>query len=107
MLGAIIGDIVGSVYEIEEVQAIKNNTDKKRDYEERVKILDRKTPLFTNDSSYTDDTVLTIAISKALTDGIDFKEILREYGLKEIELGKDKYGRSRFGKGFISSVSSS
>ena len=102
MLGAIIGDIVGSVYEVEEVQAIKNNPDKKRNYEERVKILDRETPLFTTDSSYTDDTVLTIAISKALTDGIDFKEILREYGLKEIELGKDKYGRSRFGKGFIS-----
>ena len=29
MLGAIIGDIVGSYYEVEEVNALKNNPDKK------------------------------------------------------------------------------
>ncbi len=102
MLGAIIGDIVGSFYEVEEVNALKNNPNKKRSYEERVEILKEETPLFTDSCSYTDDTVLTIAISNALTDGKTFEEVLREYGLEEISLGVDKYGRSRFGKGFIS-----
>ena len=30
MLGAIIGDIAGSFYEVEEINALKNNPDKKR-----------------------------------------------------------------------------
>lgn len=38
MLGAIIGDIAGSTYEVDEIIAHKNNT--KRSYEERIKILD-------------------------------------------------------------------
>lgn len=102
MLGAIIGDIVGSFYEVEEINAFKNNPDKKRSYEERIKILNREVPLFTSECSYTDDSVLTIAISTALTDGKNFEEVLKEYGLKEIALGEDKYGRSRFGSGFVS-----
>lgn len=102
MLGAIIGDIVGSTYEVEEINAYKNSPNKKRSYEERIKILNREVPLFTSDCSYTDDSVLTIAISKSLTDGEDFEEVLREYGLQEIALGVDKYGRSRFGSGFVS-----
>lgn len=102
MLGAIIGDIVGSTYEVEEIKALKSNPDKKRSYEERIKILDKDTPLFTADSSYTDDTVLTIAISDSLSTGKDFEESLREYGLSEMSLGLDKYGRNRFGSGFIS-----
>jgi ADP-ribosylglycohydrolase len=102
MLGAIIGDIVGSIYEVKEVNELKNNPNKKRDYEERIKILDKRTPLFTEECSYTDDTVLTIAIADALTTGKDFSSSLREYGLAECNLGQDKYGRSRFGSGFIS-----
>ena len=39
MLGAIIGDVVGSIYEVLEVQAIKKYPDKKRSYEERISIL--------------------------------------------------------------------
>jgi hypothetical protein len=31
-----------------------------------------------------------------------FEASLRKYGLEEISLGEDKYGRSRFGKGFVS-----
>ncbi len=102
MLGAIIGDIVGSFYEVEEVQAIKNTIDRKRSYEERIKILNPKTPLFTEDCSYTDDSVLTLAIAHSLLENESFEATLKKYGLKEIELGKDKYGRSRFGKGFVS-----
>lgn len=102
MLGAIIGDIVGSLYEVEEVNAIKNTPDKKRSYEERIAILNSDTPLFQRDSSYTDDTVLTIAIAHSLLNNEAFSESLRKYGLEEISLGEDQYGRSRFGKGFIS-----
>ena len=47
MLGAIYGDIVGSVYEF--------NNIKTKDFE-----------LFTKDSSFTDDSVLTLAVAKAL-----------------------------------------
>lgn len=101
MLGAIIGDIVGSIYEVEEIKAINTHPDKKRSYEERIIILNNSTPLFISDCSYTDDTVLTTAIASSLLGKKTFEESLREYGLKEIELGKDKYGRSRFGKGFV------
>lgn len=101
MLGAIIGDIVGSYYEVEEINALKNNPDKKRSYEDRIKILDKRVPLFTEDCSYTDDSVLTIAIAHSLNSGLPFEEVLRNYGLEEISLGQDKYGRSRFGSGFV------
>ena len=52
MLGAIIGDIVGSRFEF-------NNTDQ-FDFE-----------LFTPECSFTDDTICTIAIANALTSGTD------------------------------------
>lgn len=57
MLGAIIGDIVGSTYEFQ-------NT---RDY---------NFELFPARSSYTDDTICTIAVADAIMSGISFKESL-------------------------------
>ena len=98
MLGAIIGDIVGSYYEVLEVKEIKNGH---RSYEERIKILDKNTPLFTSDCSVTDDSVLTFAIYKAITANEDYEKMLKKYAKEELDLGKDKYGRSRFGKGFV------
>ena len=47
MLGAIVGDIVGSVYE--------HNNHRSKDF-----------PLFTEQSHFTDDTILTIATAEAL-----------------------------------------
>ena len=102
MIGAIIGDIVGSIYELEEINALKFNSNKKRPYEERIKILEANTPLFFNKCSYTDDTTLTIAIANALIENDTFEKSLRKYGLEELSLGKDMYGRNRFGKGFVS-----
>lgn len=102
MIGSIIGDIVGSIYEVEEVNAIKTKEDKKRDYSERIKILDDNVSLFSELSSYTDDTALTCAIADAVINNKDYEKCLREYGLRELSLGLDKYGRSRFGKGFVS-----
>lgn len=101
MIGAIIGDIVGSYYEVLEINDYKNRIDKKRLYDERIKILDLDVPLFTEDCSYTDDSVLTIAIANSIINSISYEDSLREFGLAEIELGFDKYGRSRFGSGFV------
>lgn len=101
MLGAIIGDIIGSYYEVLEIQEKKNNK-QNRSYEERIKILNEKTPLFTKDCSVTDDSILTCAIYDAIKNGNnDYEKYLREYGLREVNLGLDQYGRSRFGKGFV------
>lgn len=52
MIGAIIGDIVGSVYEF--------NNIKTKDF-----------PLFSEGSCFTDDTVCTIAVAEAILDGSD------------------------------------
>ena len=98
MLGAIIGDVVGSYYEVLEVKEIKNGL---RSYEERIKILDQNTPLFTENSSVTDDSILTFAIYKAIKENKPYEEMLKYYAKQEINLGKDMYGRSRFGKGFV------
>ena len=63
MLGAIIGDIIGSRFEF-------HNTDK----------LDFK--LFTKQNSYTDDTICTIAIADAINTGHSYKHKLLEWGRK-------------------------
>ena len=61
MLGAIVGDIVGSIYEF--------NNLKSKDF-----------PLFQEHCTFTDDTILTIATADALMDGWDFATKYREYG---------------------------
>lgn len=100
MLGAIIGDVAGSYYEVLEILEVKQK--RKRSYEERIKILDKNTPLFQENSSCTDDSVLTYSIYDAINNNDqDYEKYLRLYGQREVELGKDIYGRSRFGKGFI------
>ena len=99
MLGAIIGDVAGSTYEVDEINMKKNGN--KVSYEDRIKILDNSVPLFKDESSLTDDSVLTCAIADALINNASYGEKLREYGIREICLGKDSYGRNRFGNGFI------
>lgn len=58
MMGAICGDIIGSVYE--------GNPVKTKDF-----------PLITSASSYTDDTVLTVAIADAILNGRPYAASLR------------------------------
>lgn len=58
MIGAIIGDIVGSRFEF-------NNTD------------DLNFELFTDECSFTDDSICTLAIAYALVSGISYEESLR------------------------------
>ena len=60
MLGAILGDICGSVYEFNPVKRYNF-------------------PLLTEASAFTDDTVLTLAIADALMNKKDIAKTLREY----------------------------
>jgi ADP-ribosylglycohydrolase len=62
MLGAIVGDIVGSVYEYHA-------------------ILDGALPLLTPSSSYTDETVLTVAVADCLLHQRSYAEALRTWAL--------------------------
>ena len=102
MLGAIIGDIVGSIYEVLEVKCYKE-LGINRNYEERIKILDKNIGLFSEESCCTDDSILTCAIADAIINGnCQYEKYLKQYGKSEVNVGVDKYGRSRFGSGFIS-----
>lgn len=60
MLGAMAGDIIGSVYEF--------NNIKTEDF-----------PLFKKSSTFTDDSVLTAAVYDSIRSGISFREKLIEY----------------------------
>jgi ADP-ribosylglycohydrolase len=72
MLGAIAGDIVGSVYE-------------------RFRIKTTDFPLFKEDSCFTDDTVLTVAVAYAVLNHEDYQEPLKTFGRKYPNAG---YGGS-------------
>nr|WP_314290487.1 ADP-ribosylglycohydrolase family protein [uncultured Capnocytophaga sp.] len=73
ILGAIAGDVIGSVYEF-------NNT-RTTDF-----------PLFKKETTFTDDTVMTIAIADAILHDKDFAETILDYGKRYSNRG---YG-SRF-----------
>lgn len=62
MLGAIAGDIIGSVYE--------KNPQKHTQF-----------PLFVEASRFTDDTVLTVAVADSLLTKTPFEDNIRAYGL--------------------------
>lgn len=74
ILGAIAGDIIGSAYEL-------NNT-RTKDY---------NFSIFTSNSTFTDDTVLTIAVAKWLTNpSYDLKDIIVQLCLQYKEVGYGK-----------------
>lgn len=60
MLGAIAGDVVGSVYE-------------------RARTKQKDFPLFSRHSRFTDDTVLTVAVAESLLRGQDFVDTFHDY----------------------------
>jgi ADP-ribosylglycohydrolase len=74
MIGAIAGDIIGSVYEASPI--------KTTDFE-----------LFSTYSRFTDDTVLTIATADALMNRLDYATVYRQYGRA--------YPRAGYGGSFI------
>lgn len=63
MLGAIAGDIIGSIYEF-------------------VNFKDYDFPLFSEESFFTDDSVLTVAVADALIHNLDIAKTLKSYALK-------------------------
>ena len=99
MYGVIIGDIVGSIYEVREAKNKKAGVI--TPYDEKIKILDFNTPLFTNDCSFTDDTVLSCAIYDAVIHNGDYAEYLRRYGKEELTRLHKVNMPSRFGKCFL------
>ncbi len=101
MLGAIIGDIVGSTYEVLEIKALQESPSKKRSYKDRIQILSSKTPLFNKNSSFTDDSILTISIASAILKNEDYESSLRLFGNNELSKGLDRYGRLPFSPGFV------
>ncbi len=71
LFGAVIGDVIGSAYEWDNVKTTNFK-------------------LFSNKSDFTDDTVLSIAIADCLLNGKDYAKTLFEYGNKYPNRG---YGR--------------
>lgn len=63
IIGAIVGDVIGSPYEGNRIKTTQF-------------------PLFSSLSSFTDDTVLTVAVADCLLSGKDFVTAFREYGRK-------------------------
>ena len=68
MIGAIAGDIIGSAYEW--------HYTKSHDFE-----------LFTPQSTFTDDTVLTIAVADCILNGKEYAVTLKEYGRRYPDAG--------------------
>lgn len=99
MYGAIIGDLIGSIYEYDEfIESGKNIVN----IERRRKILTKK-ELITFDSFYSDDTILTIAILDSILNNIGYKENLKKYCLNNksnIPLNRP-YFKYMFSPGFI------
>ena len=72
MIGAIAGDIIGSVFEGHPIKTTSF-------------------PLFSKSSRFTDDTVLTVAVADAILNKIDYATALKTYGRKYPRAG---YGMS-------------
>ncbi|MEM5787348.1 MAG: ADP-ribosylglycohydrolase family protein [Syntrophobacteraceae bacterium] len=72
MLGAIAGDIIGSVYEWNPIKTTSF-------------------PLFQSRSRFTDDSVLTVAIACSILEQKDYGALLKEFGLRYPDAG---YGGS-------------
>ena len=88
MYGAIIGDFVGSTYEYEQTKAIKAIKPER---------------LILDNSFFSDDTILTVAIIDAILSGESYEVKLKEYGLKYLDYRPDfkPYFRNAFSPGFV------
>lgn len=88
MYGAIIGDVVGSVFEFDRGPWTK------------------KFKLFTKNSTYTDDTVMTIAVAEGLLNaGIDADaDVVKKECIKSMKKWGQAYPHAGYGARFISWV---
>ena len=72
MIGAIIGDIIGSVYEWDNIKTLDFT-------------------LFSPKCFFTDDTVLTVALAESIVKGTDYVHLMKQYYRKYPNAG---YGGS-------------
>ena len=80
MLGAILGDIVGSPYEFD------HNNYKHKDF-----------PLLSEKSHFTDDTVMTVAVARGLIAGKGIPERTFEETKSEMQYWGEKYPHAGYG----------
>lgn len=73
MRGTIVGDVIGSPFE-EPLRGPKFNF-----------------PLFSDHSTFTDDTVCSIAVADAILSGREFSQSLRDWGLRYPDAGYGKH----------------
>lgn len=66
MLGAIIGDLAGSIYEFEQIKDCKP-----------IKVKN----IIEDNSFFSDDTILTVDVADAILNNVDFETKLKEYAL--------------------------
>lgn len=99
MLGAIIGDIAGS---LDEYLEFKDSLKKQVNLKRRLERL-HKQELIDDNSFYSDDTILTIAILDAIISHKSYGDKLREYALKyKDEIPQNiEYFEYMFSPGFI------
>ena len=83
MYGAILGDIIGSPYEFD----LGNKT---KDF-----------PLFSEESCFTDDTVMTIAVAEAYMDAPDDEEAIRQRLIHSMQKWGHRYPVAGYGARFI------
>ncbi len=83
MWGAVIGDLAGSTYEYSQTKKI-----------EPVLVSD----LISDDSFFTDDTILTVAIYDAIREGKDpdYEKVLRQYGERYIDSSPETSFQNHF-----------
>ena len=74
MIGGITGDVIGSVFEWNNIKTTQF-------------------PLISEFSGFTDDTVLTVAIADALLNDLDYSYVLKKWG--------NRYPRAGYGGNFI------
>lgn len=82
MYGAILGDIIGSPYEFD-------MGSKSKDF-----------PLFSQNSEFTDDTVMTIAMAEAFMDVLDDEEIIKKRLIQSMQKWGHRYPGAGYGLRF-------
>lgn len=82
VLGAIVGDVVGSVYEF--------NNIKTTDF-----------PLFGDKSTFTDDTVMTLAVAKALLESFDGESVSQMSLVDSMQGYGEMYPHAGYGRRFF------
>ena len=83
MYGASLGDIIGSPYEFDMGDKTKNFS------------------LFSEESNFTDDTVMTIAVAEAFMDGPDDEDEIRQRLIQSMQKWGHRYPGAGYGARFI------